>query len=78
VKNFLRFFSFLGTEGPFAASGTISKLTSCYGKEQPNEKDPAQSLPFGCFIAPAGDSNAPAVMARHAEPITSSPGSGGS
>jgi hypothetical protein len=63
VKNFLHFFSFLGTEGPFAASGTLSKLTSCYGKEQPNEKDPAQSLPFGCFIAPQGDSGVPAVAA---------------
>ena len=31
--------------------------------KQPNDKDPAQSLPFGCFIAPQGDSGAPAVTA---------------
>jgi len=31
--------------------------------KQPNEKDPAQSLPFGCFIAPQGDSGVPAVTA---------------
>jgi hypothetical protein len=77
-QNVFAFFCFLGTDGPFAASGMVSKLTSCYGKEQPNEKDPAQSLPFGCFIAPQGDSGVSAVMPRHAEPINSSPGSGGS
>jgi hypothetical protein len=31
--------------------------------KQPKEKDPAQSLPFGCFIAPQGDSGVFAVAA---------------